>query len=138
MSHFDDVSLEWAGKTYVIKANMRMRAIARIEEHITLAEMQDYWARKTAPMSRLSMAYASLLRFLGADVQDDDVYVGMFPGGSENPARVRDAITLLLAMMVPPKAFKSASPESASSGNVMPATAASSKRHTRSRSARGK
>lgn len=138
VSAFDDVTLEWGGQPYVIKADRRMEAIARIEEFVTFAELQRYWDRKTAPTARLAMAFASLLRHAGAKVTDADVYMGMFPGGGSDPTSVTEAITTLIAMMVPPSLLEQ---KVASPGKASPAASvagASSKRRTSSRSANSK
>jgi hypothetical protein len=139
-SAFDDVTLEWNGKPFTIKANKRMEAIARIEEHVTLAELARFWQRGTAPQARLAKAFAAVLQSAGATVTDEEVYIGMMPGGESNPEAVHASIQLLIAMMLPPETMRKMTNGSGSNplGNGRPAaTRASSKRHTRSRSAHG-
>jgi hypothetical protein len=100
-SAFDDVKIEWKGRQYTIPSRNMMRAIALIEDHVTMPELQRYGERNTAPVSRLSSAFASVLRFAGAPgVRDEDVYDAMFSGG-DDAAAVATSVQVLLAMMVP-------------------------------------
>jgi hypothetical protein len=82
-----------------------MRAIALIEEHITLQELLEYAQRGKAPLGRVSNAYAAVLRFAGCKVDDGDVYLGMF---SDDAGRERmlSSVNGLLMMMLPPEVQK--------------------------------
>lgn len=135
MAGFDDIRLEWQGRQHVIRANRVMGAIARIEDVITLVELQRYADRGTAPLAKIAMAYGAVLRYAGADASDDDVYAGMFSGNSSQDDVVA-SVSQLLAMMIPPDAMR-AMDKDAPQGNVNPAAAPSSKRHGRQRSASG-
>jgi hypothetical protein len=140
-SAFDDVKIEWKGRQYTIPSRNMMRAIALIEDHVTMPELQRYGERNTAPVSRLSSAFASVLRFAGAPgVRDEDVYDAMFSGG-DDAAAVATSVQVLLAMMVPKSArdrmnqAPSGDPEP---GNSAPAaTSNSSEKLTSSRSVKG-
>lgn len=99
MRAFDDVPLEWSGKTYVIPSNAVLRTIAAIEDVVTLDELQGFARRGTAPMAKLAMAWGSVLRHGGARVTDDEVYEGMFSG--ETLKQSAAATTALLYMMIP-------------------------------------
>lgn len=106
LSVFDDVHLEWAGKRYTIKGDNMMGAINAIERHITLKELGDYGKRDTIPLAAVAQAYASVLRYAGASVQDAEVYRGMFTGSAaEKQQLILGAVAGLAAMMVPPKQF---------------------------------
>jgi hypothetical protein len=138
-SAFDDITIEWKGRSYTIPSRNMMRAIALIEDHVTMPELQRYGERSTAPVSRLSSAFAAVLRFAGAPgVKDEHVYEAMFSGG-DDAAAVATSVQVLLAMMVP-KSARERMHEAASgdpeSGNSAPAGAAnsSSKKRTSSRS----
>lgn len=103
MSSFDDVVLHWAGLDYTVPAKKMMGAIARIEDHVTLPELQAYGERGAVPLSRLAAAFASVLRYAGAKVADEDVYAAMFEGEEQQEA-MAVSVNVLLAMMVPKSA----------------------------------
>lgn len=106
MSNFDDVEIEWKGTKYTIKKNRVLGAIARIEDVVTMSELQRFWDRGTAPMAKIAMAYGAVLRYVGVNVTDDEVYEGMFSkekGSSEN---VVASVAALVEMMIPPVARK--------------------------------
>jgi len=134
MGSFEDIHLQWADSEYVIRANKVLGAIARIEDVLTLNELQRFSARGTAPMAKLSMAYGAVLRYAGAKVTDEEVYAGMFGSTGTGADAVVESISALVAMMVPPQPAVKETPP----GNAVPARSASSKRPTRSRSAPGK
>jgi hypothetical protein len=115
MTAFDPIVIGWAGREYTIPSRNVMRAIARIEDVVTLVELQQYAQRGTMPMAKIADAYASVLRFAGAQVTGEDVYAGMFggEGDTETQANVLAAITGLQEMMMPPEIRK----KLAASGN---------------------
>jgi len=141
MGAFDDVTFQWAGVSYTIPANKMMGAIARIEDHVTMPELQRFGERGAVPLSRLAGAFASVLRYAGANVVHEDVYAAMF-AGAEKQMEVAEAVSLLMAMMVPAgsrdKILKVAEEAKAAGavppGNPVPAATASSKKLTKSRS----
>lgn len=101
-SVFEPVKLGWQGKVYLLPANRVLGAVARIEEVITLAELAKHASGGNAPLARIARAYGSVLRYVGADVEDDDVYAGMF-GGAEARELVSAAVQGLLSMMISPE-----------------------------------
>lgn len=103
---FEPITLTWNGRDYVIPADRVMQAIAKIEDVITLLELRQYGEKGTAPLGKLAMAYAAILRFAGANARDDEVYGALF-SNDESQTRIMDAIDTLLKMMLPPAAFKS-------------------------------
>jgi hypothetical protein len=103
MAIFEEITLTWAGAEYSIKPNEVMGAIARVEEVITLSELAKFSQNGNVPFSRIAMAFASVLRYAGANVKDDEVYAGMFAGAKDNSAM--QSIQTLLALMVPPSAL---------------------------------
>lgn len=139
---FDDVTLTWKGRDYTIPARNMMGAIARIEDHVTMPEMQRFGERGTAPISRLSSAFAAVLRYAGAAVKDEDVYAAMFEAPEEAEV-VATSIRTLLAMMVPRNArekvlaTKTESELEADAGNSLPAGAPTSRKRSSSRSVKG-
>jgi hypothetical protein len=101
-NHFEDVKISWAGIDYTIPAHKMMGAIARIEDHVTMPELQRFGERQTVPMTRLASAFASVLRYAGATkVTDEDVYAAMFSTDGNAQEAMAEAITVLLGMMVP-------------------------------------
>ena len=66
MSIFEEVVLSWDGVEYKIDPERVMGAIAKVEEIITLRELSEYAQKGDAPMAKLAMAFASVLRYAGA------------------------------------------------------------------------
>lgn len=136
---FDPVVLVWDGREFEIPARRVMGAIHRVERHITFNEMQDYAERETAPLGILASAYASVLRYAGCKVTDEQVYEGMFEDG-ESVMMVINAVNNLLMMMLPAKARNRAmkaleegeeEKTEAETGNSEGATLDSSKKHSK-------
>lgn len=96
---FDSVTLMFNGQTYRIEPDRVMRAIAIVEDVVTLDELVKYHERGTAPMAKLAMAYAALLRYCGGSQTDAEVYEAMFKSG--NQSAVANSIGVLLSMMIP-------------------------------------
>lgn len=98
MSRFSPVTLVWDGVEYTIPADKMMRAIAIIEDHTTLSELQS-----GPKPTRIAGAFAAVLTFAGAKgVTDEDVYAALFRTG-EAAADVVNAVTNLILMMIPPE-----------------------------------
>lgn len=105
MSVFEPIKLGWRDREYVIPPDRVLRAIAIIEDHITLVELTRYAASGSAPLAKIASAFAAVINYAAGvpSLSADDVYAGMF-GSSEDNARAQAAIGALLAMMVPPSA----------------------------------
>lgn len=135
MNPFEDITIEWEGKPYVIPANKVMGAISRIEDVVTLEELGRFHARGTAPLIKLCQAYGTVLRYAGAKVTDEEVYAGIFASGGQ--ARVLSSVSALMTMMIPPS-VRNAPPspvdEATDLGNE---TSGSSSKRTARRSGRG-
>ncbi len=102
---FDDYVVFWEDKEYVIPARQMMGAIAKVEQVVTLSELQVYFQRQAAPLSLLAQAYGAVLRYAGAKVDDQHVYAGMFgAGGADAASTVKTCLFGLLELMVPPAA----------------------------------
>lgn len=99
---FDDVKLKWNGKDYTIKANRVMGAIMRIESVVTLYELQQDAARGTMKLATVASAFGAVLRYAGADVDDAEVYDGLFGDAQVATETIQTALGALLTMMVPP------------------------------------
>ena len=102
MSIFDDVVLEWAGKEYTVPEGRVMRLIAKIEDVVTLHEIHQYAERGTAPLGKMSMAYATALNVAGCRVTDAEVYKRIMSSASEG-AGAQQILMGLLQMMIPPE-----------------------------------
>lgn len=105
---FNDVHLSWKGVKFVIPSDKVMGAISRIEEHITLKELLDMMSGGSPKIATLSRAYASVLRYAGCMVGDEDVYLGMFSSAEKEQqiSLAFSALNGLLSMMIPPKAMQ--------------------------------
>lgn len=109
MRIFEDIKIEWDGDEYVVPSNRVMGAIARVEEFVTLKELSEFSQKpEGAKYAKLSQAYATLLRYAGAKVEDEEVYEAMFPKNSADEdfrARLYAALGGLLKTMLPPRSL---------------------------------
>lgn len=97
---FDDVTLDWKGRTYRIKGTRLMGAIKQIEREITLFELIQYAQRETIPIATLSSAFAILLRYAGASVTEEEIFKE-FDEVMQNS--IMNLVHLLVELMTPPK-----------------------------------
>ena len=103
MSVFDDVTFIWQGEEFTVPSDKVMGLIATVEQHVKAHELsvEDY---KTVGEGRLSMAYSAALRYAGAKVTAEEVYLACFDPAS---ARMRvDILTGLMLMFVPPALYR--------------------------------
>ena len=117
MSIFEKVVLTWEGRQYTIPPTRILQCIAKIEEVITLVELNRYVLAGTAPLARLAQAYGAVLRHAGANVADDEVYVAMFSGSGQQE-RAAQANNTLLLLMVPQSAIDKATPQEGTEGKA--------------------
>jgi hypothetical protein len=107
---FEDITLTWKGAKYVVPSQHVMRAIARIEDHITLQELMEGMSQRRPKFSKIASAFASVLRFAGCAVEDEEVYDGLLSGADEESPEgisvIAQALTGLLNMMMPPKSMQ--------------------------------
>lgn len=129
MSIFEEIRLSWGGKDYVIPPDQVMRVIAKVEDVITLSELHTSMAGRKPPIGKLAQAFGITLRHAGASVTDEQVYAGMFEGAAMRE-RLTAAVTVLLALMIPPQSIKAAG-EGKDPGKDQAAVPASSKRRSR-------
>lgn len=108
MSKFIDFPLAWHGKDLTIPANRVMGAIARVEDFVTLGELQESARRRAVPLGKISQAYAALLNYAGArEVTAEEVYVGMFgDSAGANVQHIQEACLGLMSLMLPPDHLK--------------------------------
>lgn len=129
MSVFEPYEINWCGRDYVIPADQILRAIAVVEQHVTLHELMEVMAkRQTVKMGTMAAAYAALLRFVGVKTTDDEVYASFFNTG-DGADTIISAVRGLQMLMIPPSSFK---PDPAGkSPDEKRAAARSSKKHSR-------
>ena len=110
MSGFEPLELKWGGVTYTIAPHKMMGALQRFERAIT---PQDFMLLTEGGMgaapSVCASAYGALLRYAGARVSDQDVYLACrdeeaeLPWAGETAAAVMDTIVHLQMLRLPPK-----------------------------------
>lgn len=99
--NFSDVTLEFNGEKYTVPGSNLLPLIARIEGVITLAELIDCERPSNA---KLAMAYGQALRFAGAKVGDEELYLSIFQEGGAQ--KMAGAVSGLLSLMIPPEALQ--------------------------------
>lgn len=122
MHGFEDVTLSWKGADYVVPANRQLMLIAKIEDALAGDEgdqaISVLFRRNGAPHSRLAAAYGAALRYAGASVTDEEVYLSIH---QDIASQSREAVSVLihrmlmglLAIISPPTAKALAEPEPA-------------------------
>lgn len=105
---FDSTVLKWKGREYTLPGHRTMGAIMRVEDILTLTELQKFSERETMPLGKMAAAYATVLRYVGAQVTDEEVYETLFEGAADDQQAVLNGITGLLTMMLPRKAVEKA------------------------------
>ena len=102
MSMFDDIKLEWQGKAYVIPAQRALEAMSRVEEAITLHELQGFYIRQTLPIAKLVRAYASLLCCAGKAITGEELYAELKGAGAQEGQLTAFIAQILLTVLLPP------------------------------------
>lgn len=114
MKGFEDVTVSWAGEDYTIPANKQMGLIVRIEEALTGGTGSQAIAVLLSPggpsHARLANAFGAALRYAGADVSDEEIYLSIMSDMVDNKAnvaiKVQGAVLALLSIIAPPIAAK--------------------------------
>lgn len=111
MQGFDDVKLTWGGSEYVVPADRVFELVRRVEDILMNGGSVPAFVRllqNKVSQSNLAAAYAEALRFAGAQVTPQDVYLSImndFAADSASAARkVQDAVIGLLCIISPPMA----------------------------------
>ena len=113
MQGFDPVTLTWLGKDYTVPAKSQLMLIARIEDALGGPQGEQavtvLFRPNGAPHTRLAAAYGAALRYAGAQVTDEEVYLSIHEDiAQKSPQAV--AMTMqtmlagLLAIISPPTA----------------------------------
>jgi len=106
MAIFEDITLDFQGVTYSLSGDGQiMKAIAAIEDHVTISELTEGSQTGKLPLAKLASAFAAVLRQAGARVSDAEVYADMWRGGGDID-KITEAITSLLTMMMPPETMR--------------------------------
>jgi hypothetical protein len=114
MKGFEDVTLTWQGQHYTVPANRQLMMIAKLEAALAPDDGQAVAVlfRSGGPHhSTLAQAFGAALRYAGADVSDDDIYLTIHEDIAEKSARqveitIQNMIMALLAIISPPTARK--------------------------------
>ena len=100
MSPFDEIRIGWGGKEYVIPADRVVSCIAQVEEVLTLHEILSMGEAQRVRLVPISRAYATVLRFAGCKLTDDEAYAGIFRQGAKQEEAL-NCVAGLLTMMLP-------------------------------------
>lgn len=112
MKGFEDVSITWAGETFVVPADGQLMLVAKIESALKQATGKPAVAALLdqegggPSYAALSMAYGAALRHAGADVSDPEIYLtiqdDMAASKADVATLVQSAILTLLSIVSPP------------------------------------
>lgn len=113
MKGFEPVTLSWGDETYTVPAEGQLLLIGAIEDALSGKSGQQAVAVLMnpggPPYTRLAAAYGAALRYAGATVSDDEIYLsimGDFANQSKDVAvKIQSAILALLAIIAPPIAL---------------------------------
>ena len=138
MKGFEEVKLGWKGEWFVVPPERQLMLIAEIEDALSGAsgrQALDVLLRKEGPpYSRLAAAYGAALRYAGADVSDQEVYLSIMEdissGDANQAIAVQSAVMALMSIIAPPlgKRFREAmqpekpEPEEADTDSSEPST----------------
>lgn len=113
MQGFSDVTLGWQGDSFTVPANRQLMLIAKIEDALAgdggEQAIAVLFRKNGAPHSRLAAAYGAALRYAGADVTDEAVYLSIqsdiaTQSSKAVAASVQRMLMGLLAIISPPTA----------------------------------
>ena len=110
MQGFEDVTISWKDVEYTIPANQQLMLVAKIEDALsgdTGKQAIGILLRPEGPpYARLAMAFGAALRYAGAEVEDQEVYLSMMNDLSKNKLdaveQTQAAIMVMLSIVSPP------------------------------------
>ena len=110
MHGFDDVTLGWKGDEFIVPANKMLMLVCKIEDALAGDSGEQaltvLMRRQGPPQARLAQAYGAALRYAGAHVTDDEVYLSLqselSTGSAEGIAAIQGAVINLIAIVSPP------------------------------------
>ncbi len=105
ISIFQEVSLAWAGKEYSVKPNQVMELVERIEDFVTLEELNGTGLKRV----KIAKAFHAALNFAGASASLESVYNSLFDAHAAiNSVAV---VKGLLCLMIPPEHLRESDDE---------------------------
>lgn len=122
MAIFEPVRFEWQGRQYVIPPDRVMRAIAMVENHITINELGAATSGGNIKFTKIADAYAAVLNYAASlheemrqlpPVQPEEVYDSLFSTDEAQRISKTSAVTGLLMLMVPTSVRERAAVEAA-------------------------
>jgi hypothetical protein len=102
MSVFQDITFEFEGEQYSIKANAVFPLIAQIDEVMPLSELL---AEKTPSIVKMCHAFSVCIMYAGGNVSAEVVFDGLF---GENPVNPREVVQQLQMFVIPPAKYQAA------------------------------
>ena len=108
MKGFEDVTLAWRDEVYTIPAKRQMMLIAELEDILQKRDgtPADAGLLSNPGWAKLAMAFGAALRYAGAKVSDDEIYLSITQniadGDFSEMMRMREATLGLLSIMAPP------------------------------------
>lgn len=115
MQGFEEVTLSWAGEDYTVPADRQMMLVAIVEHHISLNPVTGenepplavLFRRGGVPFTRLAFALGAALRYAGAKVTDDEIYLSIQDDlankeGRDKARASHDIIIAILSIISPP------------------------------------
>ena len=78
---FRDVVIAWKGKEYRIKPTMRL--INSIEQQVSLSVTAQRMAQGQPPISHIATIAGVMLRSVGCEVTDEDIYLELSTGDGD-------------------------------------------------------
>ena len=111
MHGFEDVKLSWQDQTFIVPANKQLSLIARIEDALAgetgEQAMAILFRKHGVPHTRLASAFGAALRYAGAKVTDEEVYLSIHTdiaskSRTEVAAKMQGMLMALLAIISPP------------------------------------
>lgn len=110
MQGFEDVTVSWKGEDFTIPANRQLLLVAQIEDALAGGTGQQAISvllrPEGPPYARIAMAFGAALRFGGASVTDDEIYLSMMEDLARDKAdaviAVQTSIMALLTIVSPP------------------------------------
>ena len=141
MQGFEAVTLSWRGQSYTVPANQQMMLIAKLEDALSgesgKSAIEVLFRNGGPPHTALARAFGAALRYAGADVSDDEVYLSIhedIAASSTKQAftKLAGMIVTLLAVISPPTFRVSNEAAIKAESAKKPRAAALSKRSTAS------
>ncbi len=111
---FEPVTLGWRGEDYVIPAKDVLSLVAVIEDQLAgpsgLPAVVVLTNKPGPTHARLARAFGAALRFAGAKVTDEEIYLSIqsdiVEGGADALMTIQGTIMALLAIVSPPAALR--------------------------------